>query len=134
MLSGRFNEPGGRGGAVHFRPVQRAGGGLSIFGRFNERRGGGGGGGGGAVRCVQKKGFWTKRDLCDIIYVTMYYSDLAGILFIINHYKYSTTNFSHVRQDCAVSQYRLTVAVSEIFSARLKTKRSSLTIGKKIHS
>ena len=32
------------------------------------------------------------------------------------------------------SQYRLTVAVSEKFSARLKTKGSSHTIGKNIYS
>ena len=36
-----------QGGAVHLRPIQRAGvswGVLSAFGRFNERGGGGGGG------------------------------------------------------------------------------------------
>ena len=85
---------------------------LSAFGRFNER-----GGGGGVVhfRPVQRAGGGGGGGA--VHFRPIQRAGGGGLLSAACKKK--------------KSQYRLTVAVSEKFSARLKTKGSSHTIGKK---
>ena len=100
---GRFNERGCRGGAVRFRPIQRAGGGGgccppsadSTSGgavRFRpiQRAGGGGGGGGGVDRVVH-----VHVDSRSIRRRAQSFSHLANKL--INNVNYK--NVIHIKMD-----------------------------------